>query len=133
VERLELIADTYLSVNTPVQLALGDLLQFAPLFQKQVLDRVLENRVVLEKSLKGIPHVKVWPAEGGWYALTEISKHSLQDEKIVLDLLEKYQVLVQPGGFYDFPKRCFLVLSLLSKKEVFEAGSQRLGQYLAGI
>jgi len=67
-ERLELIADNYLSVNTPVQTALKELLAFAPHFQTQVLSRVLSNRSSLKSSVKDIEGVRVWPAQGGWYA-----------------------------------------------------------------
>ena len=130
-ERLELIADTYLSVNTPVQLALGDLFKFAPDFQNQGLHRVMDNRAFLEQTLKGVPGVSIWPAQGGWYALVEIQKATLSEERWVLNLLEKHKVLVQPGGFYDFPKGCFLVLSLLPKSTDFEEGVRRIRECLA--
>ena len=129
-DRLELIADTYLSVATPVQLALGDLLKFAPVFQKQLMDRVLSNRRVLEKELQGLEEALVWPAQGGWYALLEIKEKGARDEKIVLDLLEKHGVLVQPGAFYDFPEGCFLVLSLLPELGVFQEAVGKIVQYL---
>lgn len=129
-ERLELIVDTYLSVNTPVQLALKDLLGFAPAFQKQLLDRVLENRGYLAEKLEGRVDSVLWPAQGGWYALVEVKGKKANDEKIVLELLEKQGVLVQPGLFYDFPQGCFLVLSLLPRTEVFQEGVVRMKTYL---
>jgi aspartate/methionine/tyrosine aminotransferase len=129
-ERLELIADTYLSVNSPVQGALGDLLEFAPSFQKQVLSRVLANRAFLEKGLEPLAGVKVWPAQAGWYALVELLKPGASDEKLVIELMEKQRVLVQPGGFYDFSHGCFLVLSLLPPAAVFEEGIGRLKKVL---
>ncbi len=129
-ERLELIADTYLSVNTPVQLALEELLRFAPNFQKQVLERVLRNRSVLEESFKALAEVKVWPAQGGWYALVEVQKKGVRDDELVIQLLEKQGVFVQPGGFYDFQSSCFLVLSLLAKSADFIEGVRRIHDFL---
>ncbi len=130
--RLELVADTYLSVNTPVQLALKDLLAFAPLFQKQLIDRVMNNRRFLAQELQSLDKAKLWPAQGGWYALVEITEKDAREEQIVLDLLEKYQVLVQPGAFYDFPVGCFLVLSLLPIPTVFQEGVARFKKYIKG-
>jgi alanine-synthesizing transaminase len=129
-DRLELIADTYLSVNTPVQLALPHLLEFAPNFQKQLFGRILANRGFLKEKLQGISKARLWQAQGGWYALLEVIEKSAKDEKIVLDLLENHEVLVQPGTFYDFPERCFLVLSLLPMPEIFEEGVNRIQNYL---
>lgn len=124
--RMELIADTYLSVNTPVQLALGDLLKFAPIFREQVLSRVLENLACLERTLADLPDVKVWPVQGGWYALVEVLKPGVSEEQRVIDLLEKQGVWVHPGGFYDFPQGNFLVLSLLPAVRVFEEAAGRI-------
>lgn len=132
-ERLELIADTYLSVNTPIQWALKDLLLFSKSFQKQVLERVLKNREVLETTLKSLPYAKMLPAEGGWYALVEVTQPDFSDEQVVLELLERKGVLVHPGGFYDFPKGCFLVLSLLPLVKTFEEGAGRLAELLGSI
>jgi aspartate/methionine/tyrosine aminotransferase len=125
-ERLELIADTYLSVGTPVQLALPELLAFAPNFQKQLLERVLSNRDHLLKSLKDSPSVKIWPAQGGWYALLEVLGPGEKDDEWVIQLLDQEQVSIQPGGFYDFGTGCFLVLSLLPQPEVFQEGIGRM-------
>ncbi len=129
-ERLELIADTYLSVNTPVQSALGGLLAFAPNIQEQILSRVKANRVFLENHFKPESQIKIWPADGGWYVLVEVLKKGVDEEKLVIDLLEKQQVLVQPGGFYDLPGGCFLVVSLLPRRETFEKGIERIREQL---
>ncbi len=129
-DRLELVADTYLSVNTPVQRALPDLLAFAPAFQKQLMARVLHHRQFLSEQLQGLGPAMVWPAQGGWYALVEIKGKRALDEPIVLELLEKHRVLIHPGSFYDFPEGCFLVLSLLPRPEVFQEGVVRIRKYL---
>ena len=132
-ERLELIADTYLSVNTPVQVALEALLAFAPDIQNQIKERLLKNRKNLEKSLAELSTVKVWSAQGGWYALVEVSLEGIRDEDLVLRLLKEQQVLVQPGGFYDFPTGCFLVLSLLPQIDIFETAVKRLRRFFEGL
>ncbi len=129
-EKLELIADTYLSVNGPVQKAVKDLLKFAPDFQKQVLERLQANRSLAEKALGNLPGVKVWPAQGGWYLLVELEKSGKTDEKWVIELLEKKGVLVQPGGFYDFLSGTFLVISLLPAPSVFQDGLSRIQEHL---
>ncbi len=132
--RLELIADTYLSVNTPVQCGLKKLLEIGPSFQKQLLDRVLKNRSHLVSSLKGQETTStLWPSEGGWYSLVELKNCPLSEEDFIVQLLEKERVLVQPGGFYDFSSGFFLVISLLPEKEIFEEGIKRLIHFLSSI
>ncbi len=130
-ERLELIADTYLSVGTPVQLALQELFAFAPEFQKQLTERVLSNRAHLEQLLQDLPAIRVWPAQGGWYALLEVMTGGVEDADLVISLLEKERVFIQPGGFYDFECGCFLVLSLLPQPEIFHEGARRMARFLA--
>jgi alanine-synthesizing transaminase len=130
-ERLELIADTYLSVGTPVQLAIQDLLGFGPSFQKQLMERVLSNRDYLIKALKDSPLVKVWPAQGGWYALLEVLKPGEKDDELVIQLLDQEEVFIQPGGFYDFATGCFLVVSLLPQPGVFQDAIGRMAGFFA--
>lgn len=132
-DRLELIADTYLSVGTPVQLALADLLRFAPVFQKKLMNRVLGNRKLLEERLRNLSGIRLWPAQGGWYALVEITEKDTQDDQVVLNLLKKHQVLVQPGIFYDFQEGCFLVLSLLPRPEDFLEAVSRMVNYFSEV
>ncbi len=131
-QRLELIADTYLSVNTPVQTILPHLFSFAPQIQKQILGRIRANRDFLSESLSRVSKVKLWPSQGGWVALMELFHEGKNDEAVALDLFQKTRVLVHPGGFYDFPAgRRFWVLSLLSQPEIFQEGALRLEKYLA--
>ncbi|HXL72533.1 MAG TPA: pyridoxal phosphate-dependent aminotransferase, partial [bacterium] len=132
-ERLELIADTYLSVNAPVQVALKDLLLFAPNIQNQIRTRILDNRKNLDKVLSSLQTMKVWPTQGGWYALVEVLLKDAKDEDLVIRLLKEHHVLVQPGGFYDFPIGCFLVISLLPQPDLFEAGVTRLREFLGKL
>ncbi len=128
--RLELIADTYLSVNTPVQVGLEKLLAFAPNIQKQILDRIFKNHRVLESLFAGSENVKVWPTQGGWYALLEVLSEGANAETLALEAIQKHQVNIQPGGFYDLAEGCFLVVSLLPQLEIFRTGANRLKKLL---
>jgi aspartate/methionine/tyrosine aminotransferase len=117
--RLELVADTFLSVGTPVQLALSGLLAHAPRFQAALLERVKENRRML---VAASPEGATWdvvPAHGGWSAVLRIPQEP-GEEPTCLALLDE-GVVVQPGYFYDFASGAFLVLSLLPPPDVFEA------------
>jgi aspartate/methionine/tyrosine aminotransferase len=127
--RLELIADTYLSVNTPTQQALPAILAQAPRFQAAVLERVMENR---RRLLAARPAQAPWdvvPAHGGWNAVLRIPLDP-GEEAICLALLDA-GVLVQPGYFYDFVGGAGLVLSLLPPPEVFSAALGPLVQVLS--
>jgi aspartate/methionine/tyrosine aminotransferase len=115
--RLELVADTYLSVGTPVQLALPELLAHAPRFQEALLTRVRDNRRALLAARPAGATWDVVPAHGGWSAVLRIPLEP-GEEATCLRLLEA-GVLVQPGYFYDFAGGAFLVLSLLPPPAVF--------------
>ena len=132
-ERLELIADTYLSLNTPVQTALPDLLAWAPEFQKQVHQRVKLNYRCLEGAFQDHGGVKILPLQAGWYGLMEVMSGRTTEEEIVVELLEKHRVLVQPGAFYDFSKGKYLVLSLIPESGIFEEGIRRLKTGLSAL
>jgi hypothetical protein len=113
-------------VNTPVQAALPELLSEAEGMRGQILERVLGNRKRLETALGPLGgRARLWPAEGGWYALLELPRPAGDEEAVVLDLLRR-RVLVQPGLFYDFSDACLLVLSLLPRPDVFAEGLSRL-------
>lgn len=130
-DRLELIADSYLSVGGPVQRVLPQLLLSAPNIQKQIRDRLFENRELLIRKLDGIENVKLWPSQGGWYALIEISNSAVSDDQMVLELLARQKVLVHPGAFYDFPpEKRFLVVSLLPPTPLFDEGTSRIQKHL---
>jgi alanine-synthesizing transaminase len=124
-ERLELIADTYLSVGAPVQWAAPALLAMRGELQRQILKRVVENRAFLvSQIIPGSPW-KLLATEGGWYAVLEAPRiHS--EEEWVLGLLTGDNVLVQPGYFFDFEREAFLVISLLTREDVFRDGIRRV-------
>jgi aspartate/methionine/tyrosine aminotransferase len=124
-DRLELIADTYLSVGTPVQWALASLLGSRQEIQSQILGRARANLALLRNKIGPGSPWQVLAVEGGWYAVIQAPRiHS--EEEWVLTLLAEDNVLVQPGFFYDFEEEAFLVLSLLTPSERFGEGVQRL-------
>jgi alanine-synthesizing transaminase len=121
-DRLELIADTYLSVATPVQLALPALL--ASTVRDQIRERTRANLAFLESAVAGTSlHVR--KVEGGWYAIVQVPR-TRSEEEWALDLLRECNVQVQPGFYYDFESEAFLVLSLLPAPNVFEEGVRRM-------
>jgi aspartate/methionine/tyrosine aminotransferase len=122
--RLELIADTYLSVGTPVQLAAGNLIEARHEVQKQIRMRTSKNLALLRARLQSTAF-GLLDVEGGWYAILQAPKIRTEEEW-VLELLRRENVLVQPGFFYDFDREAFLVLSLLTPENVFEEGLARL-------
>lgn len=124
-ERLEVIADTYLSVSTPVQVAAGRLLELGAGVRRQIADRVLQNDRVLRELAATAPSCRVLPAEGGWSAVVQVPA-VLGDEDLVLRLLDRADVLVHPGYFFDFPREGFLVLSLLAAPAAFRTAVTRL-------
>jgi len=122
-ERLEIISDTYLSVNTPVQNSLHHWIRLKDKMQKQILKRVLSNRAFLQKY----GQFELLNAEGGWYAVVKLPKGKTEEEW-VLEFLEKDHVLVHPGYFYDFPGESYAIVSLLSETSVFEEAVAKISK-----
>lgn len=122
IERLDLIADTFLSVGAPVQHAAPRWFQLRAGLQQQILRRVKENHEWLRQQSRQTP-CRLLTVEGGWYAALEIPRH-FTEEELVLRLLAEDDLLVHPGYFFDFPREAFLVLSLLPPAETFHRGSQ---------
>jgi alanine-synthesizing transaminase len=124
-QRLELIADTYLSVGTPVQLAAPALLGLRTQLQNQILARVRANRGFVLSQIGPQSPWRLLETEGGWYAIVEAPRIQTEEEW-VLSLLASDGVLVQPGFFFDFEREAFLVLSLLTPEEIFREGVRRI-------
>ncbi len=124
-ERLELIADTYLSVATPVQWAAPRLLGLRGELQRQILERVEANRSFLAGQIGPASPWRLLAAEGGWYAILEAPR-IYPEEEWVLKLLAEDNVLVQPGFFFDFDREAFLVVSLLTREPAFREGVERM-------
>lgn len=119
--RLEVIADTYLSVNTPAQLALPELLSHRGDFQRQVKSRIAGNLGELDRQLGNHPVCRRLETEGGWYAVIRIPA-VLSDEEVCLRLLRQEGVLAHPGHFFDFSREGHLVTSLIPPPSRFKDG-----------
>ena len=128
--RLEVIADTFLSMNAPVQLALPAFLSQGHAFQKQLMERVRRNLAQLDRQLSLQKVCSRLAIEGGWYAILRVPA-TRSDEDLALSLLEEKGVYVHPGHFYDFSSDGYLVFSLISKEAEFSAGSQFVLGHLA--
>ena len=124
-ERLEWVADSYLSVSTPVQLALPRLLEYGRGMADAIWARVLRNERTLRAAFPPAGPVTVLPVPAGWAACMRVPAIR-PEEDLVLDLLESHDVLVQPGYFFEFPFEAFLVVSLLPPPEDFREGVARL-------
>jgi aspartate/methionine/tyrosine aminotransferase len=121
----ELIADTYLSVSTPVQAAAAELLTAGAAIRSQILSRVRRNLESLRNLASHHPSLDVLRVEGGWSAVVQ-APQLRPEESLVLDLLEKDNVLVHPGYFFDFSRESFIVLSLLVDPAAFDRSVARL-------
>jgi alanine-synthesizing transaminase len=123
-EQLEWIADTYLSVSTPVQLALPKLLDLSAGIRSQIRGRTAANLAFLSHTTKGSP-INVLNTEGGWSAILQVPR-TRSEEEWAMTLLRERGVLIQPGFFYDFESEAFLVVSLLTAPETFAEGVRRI-------
>ncbi len=123
--RLEVIADTYLSMNAPIQWAVPVLLEQRKSIQRQLLDRVKGNLAELDRQLAGQQACQRLRVEGGWYAVLRVPV-TRSDEELAIELVREKSVLVHPGHFYDFPSDGYLVLSLIATPGGFAKGISRV-------
>lgn len=123
--RLELIADTYLSVAAPLAHALPKLLAGRRAIQSQILQRICQNLRWLDQQLPADSLVRRLKTAGGWYVILKLPTIRT-DEDWALELLRQDGVLVHPGHFYDFPAEGHLVVSLLPTLENFKHGMEKL-------
>jgi len=124
-QRLEVVADTYLSVGTAVQLALPGLLAERRQVQRQIGERVRNNLAELDRQLAGQKACRRLEMEAGWYAVVRVPA-TRSDEELAIQILQEEGVVVHPGHFYDLPSQGYLVLSLLPRPEHFADGVRRL-------
>jgi alanine-synthesizing transaminase len=122
---LELIADTFLSVATPVQASLHELLIEGSSIRDAIHTRVRQNLKQARAAIARHPACTLLPAEGGWSAVVRVPA-TRSEETLVLDLLMRERVLVHPGYFFDFPHEAFVVVSLLPPEAEFADGFERL-------
>jgi alanine-synthesizing transaminase len=123
--RLEVIADTFLSMNAPIQWATPALLGQRASLQQQLQERVLENLRDLDRLLAQQTAYRRLEVEGGWYAILRVPV-TQSDEDLAIALLREKSVLVHPGHFFDFPRDGYLVVSLITPEEEFKEGMQRM-------
>jgi aspartate/methionine/tyrosine aminotransferase len=126
--RLEVIADTFLSMNAPVQLAMAAWLEEREAIQQQIRRRVAANLAVLDEAVGSVEAVQRLAVEGGWYAVLRIPAIA-PDDQTVLALLER-GVWVHPGYFFGMPESGWLVVSLLAPEPEFSNGVATLINYL---
>ena len=123
--QLEIICDTYLSVSTPVQLAVPALLSSSAEIRAAIQDRLATNLETLERLITPGAAVSVLAAEGGWSVVLRVPATE-SEEDLVLRLMRDAHVLVHPGYFFDFPTEAFIILSLLPAPDVFDEGIARV-------
>jgi aspartate/methionine/tyrosine aminotransferase len=123
--RLEVIADTYLSMNAPIQLAMPFFISQRQNFQTQLMTRIQRNLAELDRQLAAQKVCSRLAVEGGWYAVLRVPA-TRSDEDLALSLLNDKNVYVHPGHFFDFPQDAYLVVSLISAEPDFFQGLARL-------
>ena len=124
-ERLEVIADTYLSPNATVQLATPTFLELRSGFQNHLLARVRRNLAELDRQLSVQELCSRLEVEGGWYAVVRVPA-ARSDEELAIEFLTREDVYVHPGHFFDFATEGYLVLSLIAQEEEFAEGIRRV-------
>ena len=123
--RLEVIADTYLSVNAPVQRAIPRFLEQRHAFQEQVISRVRRNLAELDRQLAMQKACSRLTVEGGWCVVLRVPA-TRSDEDRAIELLTAQGVSVHPGHFYEFASDGYLVVSLITPERIFAEGTSRL-------
>jgi aspartate/methionine/tyrosine aminotransferase len=121
---LDLITDTYLSVNEITQRALPSLFSPSERRRQLVFERLQQNRRSLAELLRDAPEISALPPEGGWYQVLRLPS-VFSEEEWVLRFLER-GVLVQPGWFYDFPVETWVIVSLLTEPHAFNEGMRQV-------
>lgn len=124
-ERLELICDTYLSVSTPVQVAAPAFIEAGAAVRGAILGRIRGNYATLRHLVAVRPAIELLHADGGWSAVLRVPS-TRTEEELVVDLLERDDVMVHPGFFFDFAHEAYLVVSLLPEPAAFREGISRL-------
>jgi alanine-synthesizing transaminase len=123
IEALELIADNFLSVATPVQVALPELLKLN--IRASIQQRIEANLETLRRVIASKPHVQLLPVEGGWSAVIRIPQLG-SDEDFALNAIEQHGVVVYPGYFFDFDRDGYFVVSLLTDPQTLCEGILRI-------
>jgi aspartate/methionine/tyrosine aminotransferase len=126
--RLEVIADAYLSVSTPVQEAAGAIMNAAGVIRAQIRRRIQSNLDRLRLAAASHPSCELFEPDGGWSAVIRVPAVR-GEEDLVTGLLTEAHVLVHPGFFFDFPAEAYIVVSLLPAVDDFAHGIVRVLEY----
>ncbi|TGL08225.1 pyridoxal phosphate-dependent aminotransferase [Leptospira bouyouniensis] len=129
-KKLSFIADTYLSVNSFIQLANNELLPWKTMVQDRIRTRVMRNLTICQSFIHQIPKIqKIYSPEAGWYFLFEVNLDK-KDEEVVNEILKETGVSIHPGTWYGFShNRCILVISLITEEETLEKGLKLLQSF----
>lgn len=122
---LELVADSFLSVATPVQVAAPELLRAGASIRTAIHARIRHNLDALRTAARAFPACEVLRTEGGWSAVVRVPS-TRGEERLILDLLERERILVHPGYFFDFPREAYIIVSLLPPEESFSDAMARV-------
>jgi alanine-synthesizing transaminase len=131
-ERLEIIADSYLSVSTPVQVAVPRILAAGRQVQRAIHERVRRNLASLRAAVGAVPSLTLYEPDGGWSAVVRVPA-ILSEEEWVLRLLHTHGVLVHPGYFFDLDAGVHLVVSLLPEPETFDGGTAAVAELVRSL
>lgn len=121
IERLEIIADSYLSVSTPVQVAAPRLIEAGRAVQRAIHDRVRRNLAAMRRVVDATASLTLHVPDGGWSAVVRVPA-ILSEDEWVRRLLQTRGVLVHPGYFFDLDTGVHLVVSLLPQPDTLDAG-----------
>jgi alanine-synthesizing transaminase len=123
--RLDVVLDTYLSVNAPVANALKPWMASQSVIQESIQERLRTNLKVISEELSNLSCCKLYEVQGGWYVSLELLG-DWDEEELCVKLLNDAHVFVHPGYFFDFSQGNFLIISLLVKENFFKEGIKRL-------
>jgi alanine-synthesizing transaminase len=126
IKRLEVIADTYLPVSTVIQNASSKLFSTKNKIQSQIRGRIKTNYDLLQSKLLLNPDIRLLKCEGGWSAVISFGNLLIPEDEFAYGLLEKRNVLIHPGYYYDFINEGYGVISLLTETHILEEGIDRL-------
>lgn len=127
-ELLEIVADTFLSVNTPVQTACADLLALRGPIQEEIRARLANNLSALQGLFPGDGMVAVLTPQAGWYVILRVDT-VVDEEALALTLLRSAQVYVHPGHLFGLEAGCHFVASLLTPESEFQEGCRRIAEF----
>lgn len=130
IEALEFVGDNYLSVATPIQEALGDILRAARPVRESIRARCRRNLEAVRAALVARPDLELLAPSGGWSAVLRFPR-VVGEEALAIELLERHGIAVHPGYFFDFAGEGYLVVSLLTPPASFDAGIETIKETIA--